>query len=224
MNTHASVAELETKAGTALPADALVTHADMLRAFEEYKSANDARETQKRDVLLEEKVARIDGALDAATRKIEALALKGARPAIGRDGKLTNEGAREHKAAFDAYVRAGETHNLRALEGKAMSVGSNADGGYLVPSEVESEIGRRLAAISPIRSIAGVRTISANVYKKPFMTAGPAVGWVGETGARTQTTSPTLDELSFPAMELYAMPAATASRRWRRTVPRCGSA
>ena len=43
------------------------------------------------------------------------------------------------------------------------------------------------------------------------MTAGPAVGWVGETDARTQTTSPTLDALSFPAMELYAMPAATAT-------------
>ena len=56
-----------------------------------------------------------------------------------------------------------------------------------------------------------MRTISGNVYKKPFMTAGPAVGWVGETDARTQTTSPTLDELSFPAMELYAMPAATAT-------------
>src|SRR5665213_2296745 len=38
-----------------------------------------------------------------------------------------------------------------------------------------------------------------------------AVSWVGETDARTQTTSPTLDELSFPAMELYAMPAATAT-------------
>jgi len=43
------------------------------------------------------------------------------------------------------------------------------------------------------------------------MTAGPAVGWVGETDARTQTASPVLDELSFPAMELYAMPAATAT-------------
>ena len=43
------------------------------------------------------------------------------------------------------------------------------------------------------------------------MTAGPAAGWVGETDARPQTDSPTLDELSFPAMELYAMPAATAT-------------
>jgi HK97 family phage major capsid protein len=90
-----------------------------------------------------------------------------------------------------------------------MSVGSDPDGGYLVPEEIEQAIGKRLAAISPIRSIAAVREVSASVYKKPFMTAGPAVGWVGETAARPQTASPTLDELSFPAAELYAMPAAT---------------
>jgi|GEM_PF-4856009 len=33
--------------------------------------------------------------------------------------------------------------------------------------------------------------------------------WVGETAARTETASPTLAELQFPTMELYAMPAAT---------------
>jgi len=49
------------------------------------------------------------------------------------------------------------------------------------------------------------------VLKKPFSAAGPAVGWVAETAARPQTDSTTLAELSFPTMELYAMPAATAS-------------
>src|SRR5262249_426121 len=53
-------------------------------------------------------------------------------------------------------------------------------------------------------------TISSNLYKKPVMTTGASAGWVGETDARSQSTTPTLDELSFPAMELYAMPAATA--------------
>jgi HK97 family phage major capsid protein len=108
-------------------------------------------------------------------------------------------------------MRSGESAGLRALEVKAMSVGSNPDGGYLVPPEVETEIGRRLANVSPIRSVADVREVTASVYKKPFMTAGPAVGWVGETAARTETASPTLAELTFPAMELYAMPAATAT-------------
>jgi len=205
---------LETKAG--IPLDAVVTHGELMRAFEAFKETNDERlatvERRGGDVVLEEKLTRIDRALDAHARRLDEMSLKAARPAIGGErAALRDASALEHKAAFEAYVRSGESTNLRALELKAMSVGSSADGGYLVPPEIEQEIGQRLTAISPIRSIAGVRTISGNVYKKPFMTTGPAVGWVGETDARTQTNSPVLDELSFPAMELYAMPAATAT-------------
>jgi len=190
---------------------------DELRAtFEEFKSANDERlakiERKRGDVLLDDKVDRINAALDLQTKRMDDLALRQARPALeGRGRIVTDAASREHKSAFDAYVRGGETSALRQLETKAMSAGSNPDGGYLVPVELEREIGQRLAAISPIRAISSVREISGSVYKKPFMTAGPATGWVGETDARTQTTSPTLDALSFPAMELYAMPAATAT-------------
>ena len=189
-------------------------HEQILEMFEEFKAANDERLAslgRRADVLLEEKVGRINVALDAQMKRIDELALKSARPALETGRVHLNASSREHKSAFDAYVRAGDSAGLKALETKALSVGSNADGGYLVPTELEQTIGARLAAISPIRSIASVREISGNVYKKPFMTAGPATGWVGETDARTQTTSPTLDALSFPAMELYAMPAATAT-------------
>ncbi|MBI1203998.1 MAG: phage major capsid protein [Rhodopseudomonas sp.] len=211
IETHNS---LETKSG--IPLDAMVTHAEMMRAFEAFKETNDERlalaEKKTADVVLDDKLARIDAAMDAQAKRLDEIALKSARPAFGGERAAQRSAAGlEHKQAFEAYVRAGESSGLRALELKALSVGSNADGGYLVPPEVETQIGARLTAISPIRSIAGVRTISGNVYKKPFMTAGPAVGWVGETDARTQTTSPTLDELSFPAMELYAMPAATST-------------
>jgi HK97 family phage major capsid protein len=92
-----------------------------------------------------------------------------------------------------------------------MSYGSGQDGGYLVPDETEAAIGKRLAALSPIRGIASVRQVSGAVLKKPFALSGPAVGWVGETAARPETTSATLAELQFPTMEIYAMPAATAS-------------
>jgi HK97 family phage major capsid protein len=106
-------------------------------------------------------------------------------------------------------VRKGETAALSGLEAKSLSAGSDADGGYLVPDETEAEIGRLLSAASPIRSIAGVRQVTAAVYKKPFAITGPQTGWVGETAARPETTTPTLAEMQFPAMELYAMPAAT---------------
>jgi HK97 family phage major capsid protein len=206
--------ELETKAG--VPQEAVVTYAEMMRAFEEFKEANDQRLSEKRaaDVLLEEKIERLDTVIATQAQRLEAIELKQARPAIGGEVRKTepaNQPAVEHKAAFDAYVRGGESTNLRALEQKALSAGSNPDGGFLVPPEIEYKIGERLFNISPIRSLASIRTISSNIYKKPMMATGPVAGWVGETDARTQTATPTLDELSFPAMELYAMPAATTT-------------
>ncbi len=202
----------EQKAGIPASSEA---HETLMRSFEEFKAANDERLdalARRGDVLIEEKVDRINSALDAQMRRIDELTLRQARPALGADIKSAPSlFSREHKQAFESYVRAGESAGLRQLETKALSIGSNPDGGYLVPPEVEREIGRRLTAISPIRSIAGVREVSGNVYKKPFMTAGPAVGWVGETDARPQTGTPAIAEIAFPAMELYAMPAATAS-------------
>jgi HK97 family phage major capsid protein len=199
----------EHKAGIVVRDD----YEDLRVTFEEFKSANDERlaklERRRGDVLLDEKVERINTSL---TRRMDDLALKQGRPALEGRGRVVQDAAgREHKSAFESYVRCGEAGALRAIETKAMSVGSDADGGYLVPVELEHSIGQRLTAISPIRGLASVRAISGNVYKKPFMTAGPATGWVGETDARTQTASSTLDALSFPAMELYAMPAATAT-------------
>jgi HK97 family phage major capsid protein len=203
---------LEMKAG--LPAEAVVTHAEMMRAFEEFKAANDQKSAEKRpgDVVLEEKLARLDSAISTQSQRLEAVELKQARPALDTGKPETgkeNQAALEYKSAFEAYVRSGESANLRALELKALSEGSNPDGGFVVTPEIEQQIGERLLAISPIRSLASQRTISSNVYKKPMMTAGPGAGWVGETDPRTQTATPTLDALSFPAMELYAMPAAT---------------
>lgn len=177
---------------------------DFLGAFEAFKDANDERleQIEKRmsaDVVTIEKVERINKALDDLTLKMK-------RPQLGAGEKPQPT---EHKKAFEAYVRKGETHGLFDLEAKAMSIGSNPDGGYLVPAETEAEIGRLLSNASPMRAISDVRQVSAAVYKKPFAITGAASGWVGETAARPETASATLAELQFPTMELYAMPAAT---------------
>ncbi|GLS46603.1 phage major capsid protein [Methylobacterium brachythecii] len=188
---------------------------DFARAFEAFKQANDTRlgEIETRlsaDVLTEEKLARIDMALDQARSRLDRISLDRARPPLaGPDGAPRDTAGTEHKAAFDLYVRAGESAGLKRLEEKALSVGSGPDGGYLVPATIEREVLRRLAQISPIRALATVQTISGGLYKRAFSPTGPAAGWVAETAARPQTDSPNLLELSFPAMELYAMPAAT---------------
>ena len=201
----------ETKA---VSDDALAAFDDFMRLFENFKQENDQRlgEIEKRmcaDVVTTDKVDRISSALDEQKRAIDRLVLKKARPPLSRDAGYGAE--LEHKQAFDAYMRSGDDRLLRGIEAKAMSYGSGQDGGYLVPDETEAEIGKRLSQLSPIRSIAAVRQVSAAVLKKPFAISGPAVGWVGETAARPETNSATLDELQFPTAELYAMPAATQS-------------
>jgi len=197
---------LENKAtANAAARDTAGLLAELMGAFEEFKRTNDDRlaELERRgaaDVLTEEKLGRLNAALDGAKAAMDRVALERSRPPLeaGRP-----EAGDEYKEAFSAYVKRGEE--------KALSIGSNPDGGYLVPSETENEITKRLTAVSPIRAIASVRAVSSSVYKKPVSLTGPATGWVAETGARTETTSPTIDALDFPTAELYAMPAATAA-------------
>ena len=185
------------------------------RAFAAFRETNDERlhQMEKRqgaDPLTSEKLARIDTELDANKRRWDDLSLAGARPKLGGGAKSADDfSAREHKAAFNSYVRGGDSAGLKAIEAKALSVGSGADGGFLVPVPAESEILRRMAVISPIRSIATVTAISTAQLKKAFSFQGPVTGWVGEADARPQSANQQLSDLSFPAMEIYAMPAAT---------------
>ncbi|WP_105381917.1 phage major capsid protein [Neorhizobium alkalisoli] len=205
----------------AVPETVTAAFDEFMEAFEAFKDVNDRRlgEIEQKltaDVVTRDKMDRINRAMDDQKKVLDQLVLKKARPQLGSGsgfasrwgGELSAE-AVEHKAAFDAYVRRGEEAGLRELEAKAFSGGTGADGGYLVPPETDTEIGRRISVVSPMRALSTVRTVSAAVLKKPFATAGLSTGWVAETAARPQTNTPQLAELSFPTMELYAMPAAT---------------
>lgn len=185
---------------------------EFLEAFEAFKETNDQRlaEIEQRgatDTLVAEKLARIEETLDSTKRVADNLALKSARPHLAGGAAVTSNLA--HKSAFDGYVRRGDAQRLARIEEKALSAGSGADGGYLVPAETEAAVNRALKAISPMRAISGLRQVSGSVYKRPFATSGADTGWVAETATRSQTTAPALAELQFPTMELYAMPAAS---------------
>ncbi|UYN99697.1 MAG: phage major capsid protein [Devosia sp.] len=194
---------LETKAGAGTDIAALF--ADFSTAFEEFKRTNDQRlgEIEKRgsaDGLLEGKLERLNAVLDGQKAALDRAKAERARPAIEGKGQIADG---EYKEAFSAYVKRGEE--------KALSIGVPADGGYVVPAEVETEITRLMTHVSPIRAIAGVRQVSGSVYKRPITVSGPQTGWVGETASRPTTDSQVLAELSYPTTELYAMPAATSA-------------
>ena len=210
--TNATRTTIETKSAGG---DLIGAFDDLHRSFSAFRETNDERLAQLEtrlgaDVVTEEKLDRIDRALGDAKRRLDVIALRESRPRLGADARHDGDSpAREHKAAFLSYMRTGDAAAIRTVEAKALSVGSPPDGGYLVPVPAEQEILRRMALISPIRKLASVMTISASQLKRAFSYGAPASGWVGETGATPQTATPQLADLSFPAMEHYAMPAAT---------------
>lgn len=178
------------------------------RTFEAFKDANDARlaalERGRGDVLLEEKVDRIERSMQETKAALERVALAARRPALAPDA-----GEAEHRQAWNAYLRRGDESHMARLEMKALSVGTASDGGYVAPPELDRTIARRLKQVSPMRDIATVRVTSAMVFKKPISLTEAAAGWVSETGERTQTNTPSLALMEFPAAELYANIAAT---------------
>jgi HK97 family phage major capsid protein len=146
------MSELQTKSLGGQDAQAVFD--DMHRIFHAYQEANEERlagleQKLSGDVLVEEKVARIDAALDDQRRKMDRLLIEKSRPHLSSDARPTDVMSREHKSAFRSYMRTGEVAGLKTIEEKALSAGSGPDGGYLVPVPAEREILRRMANISP---------------------------------------------------------------------------
>lgn len=186
---------------------------ELMQAFESFKLANELRlaEVERRgaaDIITVEKLARLNEDLDKQQRCIDALVNKDMYCSAG---KRETEQQRSHKQAFETYVRKGTEDALLQVENKAMSGGADAEGGYLVPDETERNIVQALRDHSPIRAISATLQISSSSFKRPFAIGGSGAGWVGEASPRPETASPQLAELSFPTMELFAMPAATST-------------
>ena len=180
----------------------------LLRAFDEFKHANDARlaeieKHQSADTLLRDKVERLNAV-------IGDLSSEARRPALDAPGAAASAAPDEHKAAFLDYVRSG--HVAPALETRDWSGSTDAEGGYAVLPELETSLSERLSAAGTVRSLATVRAIGrGNAYKKLHVPGQLAATWVSETAARPKTATAPFAEVRVPVHEQYANPAASAA-------------
>jgi len=202
---------IETKSNSAGSADVRGAMRDFLGAFEQFKGANDQRlksleKKRKDDVVLRDKIDRINKAVTEQKATMDRISLQGRRPHLQGTEPVFSD---ERKTAFLRYMRAGDATAVASLEAKSLSAGTEAEGGYLAPEVTERIIAAAIRDISPIRQIASVREIGSISFKKPVSLGDGAAGWVGESGARIETAAPTLSAIDFPTMELYAMPAAS---------------
>lgn len=190
------------------------------------------------DVLTKEKLGKIEETLDASQKKIDDLYVAQKRKHVQLNGKevseeelnaksfawarvasefrngknrpesFTHEQVQDYKSGFFKWMAEGK-EGLEPEEVKALSVGSDPDGGYVVDPDTTGRIVSRLFGTSPVRAFASVQMISTDALEGMHDIDEATVGWVGEKGSRTETDTPEMDIWRIPVHEQYAEPRAT---------------
>ena len=194
---------------------------DLGQTFNEFKKVNDERleqiEKGESSAYNEEKLSKLEAKLDSyeemnqkltiaeqnaeqikeQVSKIETMVT---RPDSGFESKQVDE----YLNAFDKYCRKG-VDGLDSMEKKALTVSNDTTGGYLAPPEYVRELLKTITEISPIRSIARVRTTGQRSIQIPKRDGQFAAQWVSESGTRSETTGYTVGLEELPAHEMYAL-------------------
>lgn len=200
----ARLKEIETK-GAADP----VTEAK-LASIE--KSLDAAQKTADAAVLATKRQSRIVTDEKGNEVDLDQKALAWADMIARKSGsRASNFGAKEldgYKNQFLSYMRKGE-QVMGADEMKALSVGSDPDGGFVVYPDMSGRVVTKVFETSPMRAYASVQTISTDALEGLFDLDEASSGWVGETQARAETNTPQLKTWRIPVHELFAFPKAT---------------
>jgi len=194
---------------------------DLGQTFNEFKKVNDERleqiEKGESSAYNEEKLAKLEAKLDSfeevnqkltlaeqnaeqikeQVSKIETMVT---RPDSGFESKQVDE----YLNAFDRYCRKG-LDGLQPDEKKALTVSNDSTGGYLAPPEYVRELLKTITEISPIRTIARVRSTGARSIQIPKRDGQFSAQWVSESGTRSETTGYSVGLEELPAHEMYAL-------------------
>jgi HK97 family phage major capsid protein len=165
------------------------------------------------DPLYQEHLNNISVALDNYKSRLDQIETAYNRPASDLQNaeisRKSGNGDGEYGKAFRNYLRKGLDAGLEMLQTKTLSVGSDPDGGYLVTPTMSTKIVQSIFETSPLRQLASIETISSDALELIDDHDQAAAGWTSETGAVSETASPTLAKRSIPTHELYAQPKAT---------------
>ena len=195
---------------------------NLASTFEDFKVENTKRlkeieEKGSADPLLEEKVNKMsddlgkmaeaqqkfeiqEKALEEAKAKLENLETAIARPNTSIETKDVDI----QMKAFSSMLRVGKD-NMDEVEKKALYESDNTLGGFYAPAEYVADLIKGVTEISPIRSIARVRTTSNRGIEVPKRTGQFSASFVSETATRSETTGYTTGLMQIDAHELYAL-------------------
>ena len=146
--------------------------------------------------------------LERMTARLDAIEVRMARP--GSQGDADPELKSPEEKVFSVYTRKG-VDPLDAAERKALTVGDDAQGGYVVPTNRADAILRTLIQFSPIREMASVVTIATGTtWEQPKESSTRFVAHrAAETAARPETTAAKVGLEMLRCYDAYANPFAT---------------
>lgn len=116
------------------------------------------------------------------------------------------QGYKHYKSAFFKLMVGTTLDSLSSDERKAMSAGSDPDGGYLLPNSTVGRVVSKIYEQSTMRRIANVQTISTEKLEGLIDNNEADAGWVSELGTRSDSSTPQVGKYEIETHELYAMP------------------
>ena len=145
------------------------------------------------------RIASAEAKADARLARIETMLR---RSPSGGFGAADNPSA--EVKAFRTLLRSGDDMELKAL-----SVGSDPEGGYWVPREVSDQMVKTVFETTPMRQLANIIETSTDALEMIVDKNEAVANWVGETESRAETATPDIARVRIPVHELHAQPKAT---------------
>ncbi len=121
-------------------------------------------------------------------------------------GELSQDAYAQYKSGFFKLMAGVTVDSLNADERKALSAGSDPDGGYMLPQSTQGRMVTKLYEQSIMRQIADVQTISTEKIEGVVDDDEADAGWVAELGSRSDSGTPQIRRWEIVAHEMYAMP------------------
>ncbi len=203
-----------------MPKDLNETIHELGSAFEEFKATHDAeikeiKEKGAPDPLTTDKLGKLEesmSTLEDVKKRLEDAEIKLDRPNGGGGGDGLTPEQKAHRDAFVDWMRAPQDAEKKsalhraAVEAKAIS-SSTSSAGYAIPEVIGRTIYQQLQQESPMRQILSVQQVGTSDYKELVDVNGETSGWVGETGTRSATSEPVLEQVAPTMGEVYAYPS-----------------
>lgn len=139
--------------------------------------------------------------------KLQGLEVEVSRNANTPGGNSNYKESSEYKT-LNTYCIGGEkaVDRLEQEQKAALRTDIDPQGGYLVPRELDNVIVKKIIEVSPIRSIARVRTTAGKTLDIPVRNTIPAATFEGEAEEGTESNSTYQSETLTPFRLTYTSP------------------